>query len=115
MATIGYVTKGKGDTYKGRLATLTVKDQIRFEANKQREPNTKQPNWRIFAVADNGEDAEIGAAWKRQNQEGKDFISLRFFDPFLPTPIFANLGQSPDETDKNRFAIIWQPPDTKTT
>jgi hypothetical protein len=35
--------------------------------------------------------AEIGAAWSKRSEEGRDYLSLKLDDPSFNAPIYANL------------------------
>ena len=35
--------------------------------------------------------AEIGAAWPKRSNEGRDYLSVKLDDPSFNAPIFANL------------------------
>jgi uncharacterized protein (DUF736 family) len=50
---------------------------------------------------------EIGAAWSKRSDEGRDYLSLKLDDPSLPAPIYANLFQ--DEGGET-FSLIWSRP-----
>ena len=48
--------------------------------------------------------AEIGAAWSKQSNEGRDYLSLKLDDPSFTAPIFANLF---DDPDGESYTLIW--------
>ena len=48
--------------------------------------------------------AEIGAAWSKQSNEGRDYLSLKLDDPSFTAPILANLF---DDPDGESFTLIW--------
>ena len=48
--------------------------------------------------------AEIGAAWSKQSQEGRDYLSVKLDDPSFVAPIYANLFA---EDDGENFSLIW--------
>ncbi|WP_222592976.1 DUF736 domain-containing protein, partial [Acidomonas methanolica] len=50
---------------------------------------------------------EIGAAWSRCSNEGRDYLSLKLDDPSLNAPIFANLV---DGEDGEGYNLIWSRP-----
>ena len=56
MPAIGRVTKQADGTYKGHLATLSIRANIQF--NKNRKKSDSQPDFVIMA-----NDVEVGAAW----------------------------------------------------
>jgi len=79
--------------------TLSVQAKgapIRPEANRS---NDNAPSHRVFVGR-----AEIGAAWSKQSNEGRDYLSLKLDDPSFTAPIFANLF---DDPDGEGFTLIW--------
>ncbi len=66
-----------------------------------REEQRQGPDFRIFAGR-----AEIGAAWKKTSNEGRDYLSVKLDDPSLPAPILANLF----EMEGGEFELIWSRP-----
>ena len=104
MPAIGYVTKQTDGTYKGQLATLSIRQSIHFL--KKKKTNENQPDFIVMA-----NDIEIGAGWiKKAISSGKDYVSLSLAAPeFGPRTLYANLGQNSGSKDENEFAIIWNP------
>ena len=98
MANIGSFKKS-GNEYQGDIVTLSVQAKgVRIvpEANRF---NDKAPSHRVFVGR-----AEIGAAWSKQSNEGRDYLSLKLDDPSFTAPIFANLF---DDPDGESFTLIW--------
>ena len=48
--------------------------------------------------------AEIGAAWSKRSNEGRDYLGLKLDDPSFTAPIFANLF---DDEDGEGSSLIW--------
>jgi uncharacterized protein (DUF736 family) len=48
--------------------------------------------------------AEIGAAWSKRSNEGRDYLSVKLDDPSFAAAIYANLF---DDTDGEAFTLIW--------
>ena len=48
--------------------------------------------------------AEIGAAWSKRSNEGRDYLSVKLDDPSFTTPIYANLF---DDEGGETFSLIW--------
>ena len=48
--------------------------------------------------------AEIGAAWEKRSNEGRDYVSVKLDDPSFNAPIYANLFE--DEGGES-FTLIW--------
>lgn len=104
MPAIGYVTLQSDGSYKGRLATLSIRRNIEFVLNKKR--SEAQPDFRVMS----GE-VEIGAAWNRRAiSSGNEFVSVSLAAPeFGDRTLYANLGRLPGSKEDNEFAIIWNP------
>ena len=98
MANIGSF-KNSGNEYQGEIVTLSVQARgVRIvpEANRS---NDNAPSHRVFVGR-----AEIGAAWSKRSNEGRDYLSLKLDDPSFNVPIFANLF---DDEDGEGFTLIW--------
>ncbi|MDO8975870.1 DUF736 domain-containing protein [Reyranella sp.] len=98
MANIGSFKK-TGNEYQGEIVTLSVQTKgVRIvpEANRS---NDNAPSYRVFVGR-----AEIGAAWSKRSNEGRDYLSLKLDDPSFNAPIFANLF---DDEDGEGFTLIW--------
>ena len=97
MATIGHFRKA-GSGFEGSIITLSVQHSaVRFvEASDQRGENA--PNYWIYA----GE-AEVGAAWCKQGQNGRHYLSCKIDDPSFVAPIYPQLFEGED----GRFALSW--------
>ena len=48
--------------------------------------------------------AEIGAAWSKRLNEGRDYLSVKLDDPSFTQPIYANLF---DAEDGAGYSLIW--------
>ena len=58
------------------------------------EPNRASdnaPSHRVFVGR-----AEIGAAWPKRSNEGRDYLSVKLDDPSFNAPIYANLFNDED-------------------
>ncbi|OZA91886.1 MAG: hypothetical protein B7X76_01340 [Azorhizobium sp. 39-67-5] len=98
MANIGSFKKS-GNEYQGEIVTLSVQTKgVRIvpEANRS---NDNAPSHRVFVGR-----AEIGAAWSKRSNEGRDYLSLKPDDPSFNAPIFANLF---DDEDGEGSSLIW--------
>ena len=72
---------------------------VRIVAEKGTSANA--PTHRVFVGK-----AEIGAAWTKRSNEGRDYLSLKLDDPSF-IPIFGNLFA---EDDGDGYALIWSRP-----
>ena len=102
MASIGRVQFNHSDnSFTGFLKTMTLNANIVIQPIANPGPNG--PHWRI--LAENG--FELGAAWKKQSQQGSEYISVSFDAPELPQKLYANLGREAGQDDDDVYAIIW--------
>jgi len=77
MATIGSFKK-VGNDFQGEIVTLSLQAKgVRIVAESS-PSNDKAPSHRIFVGR-----AEIGAAWSKRSEEGRDYLSLKLDDPSL--------------------------------
>ena len=76
MATIGIFTRSESG-YAGSVRTLTVNAKVRFAPAAKEKDNA--PDYRVLAGT-----AEIGAAWKKTSEAGRDYLSVKLDDPELP-------------------------------
>jgi len=105
MANIGSFKK-VGSEYQGEIVTLSVQAKgVRIVSETSRS-NDNTPSHRVFVGR-----AEIGAAWSKRSNEGRDYLSLKLDDPSFNAPIFANLF---DDEDGEGYTLIWSRPTKRT-
>ena len=94
------------DTYSGELATLTVTARaLVFQPNEAKgDKSRKQPNYRVVSPSKGG-DVEIGAAWKKHSDEGREYLSVTLADPALTQPVNCALVQSGDSGEAH--ILVW--------
>ena len=98
MANIGSFKK-VNEEYQGEIVTLSVQTKgVRIvpEANRS---NDNAPSHRVFVGR-----AEIGAAWSKRSNEGRDYLSVKLDDPSFNAPIYANLF---NDEDGESYTLIW--------
>ena len=98
MANIGSFKKVGGEL-QGEIVTLSVQTKgVRIvpEANRVSD---NVPSHRVFVGR-----AEIGAAWSKRSNEGRDYLSLKLDDPSFTAPIYANLFE---DEDGEGYSLIW--------
>ena len=104
MATIGTFKKS-GNGYTGDITTLSVQAKgVRVTAEDNRS-NDNAPTHRVFVGK-----AEIGAAWTKRSNEGRDYLSVKLDDPSFTAPIYANLF---DDDGAETYSLIWSRPNGK--
>ena len=98
MANIGSFKK-VGNEFQGEIVTLSVQTKgVRIvpEANRSGD---NAPSHRVYVGR-----VEIGAAWSKRSNEGRDYLSVKLDDPSFNSPIYANLF---DDEDGDGFTLIW--------
>lgn len=102
MATIGTFKKTGNNEFVGEIVTLSVQARnVRIVPETGRSAENA-PSHRVFVGR-----AEIGAAWSKRSNEGRDYLSLKLDDPSFTAPIFANLF---DDEEGEGYSLIWSRP-----
>ena len=102
MANIGSFKKSSSE-FQGEIVTLSVQTKnVRIvpEANRASD---NAPSHRVYVGR-----AEIGAAWSKRSNEGRDYLSVKLDDPSFPAPIYASLVDA-DEG----YSLIWSRPNAR--
>jgi len=105
MATIGTFKKTGSNDYTGEIVTLSVQAKNVRIVPDARAAGEHAPSHRIFIGR-----VEIGAAWSKRSNEGRDYLGLKLDDPSFNAPIYANLVTD-DEGDG--FSVIWSRPQSR--
>ncbi|WOH63647.1 DUF736 domain-containing protein [Bradyrhizobium sp. BWA-3-5] len=101
MATIGSFKK-VGNDFQGEIITLSLQARgVRIIAEPNRA-SENAPSHRVYVGR-----AEIGAAWSKRSEEGRDYLSLKLDDPSFNAPIYANLF---DEESGEGYTLLWSRP-----
>ena len=101
MATIGTFKK-VGNDFQGEIITLSLQAKgVRIVAESNRA-SENAPSHRVYAGR-----AEIGAAWPKRSEEGRDYLSLKLDDPSFNAPIYANLF---DDEGGEGYTLLWARP-----
>ena len=80
MATIGSFKK-VGNELQGEIVTLSVQTKGVRVVPEPSRGNDNAPSHRVFVGR-----AEIGAAWSKRSNEGRDYLSLKLDDPSFNAP-----------------------------
>jgi uncharacterized protein (DUF736 family) len=102
MATIGTFKKTGTNEFTGDIVTLSVQAKGVRVVPDQRASGENAPSHRVLVGR-----AEIGAAWSKRSNEGRDYLGLKLDDPSFNAPIYANLF---DDEDSDTFSLIWSRP-----
>ena len=102
MATIGTFKKTGSNEFTGEIVTLSVQAKNVRIVPDQRSTGENAPSHRVLVGR-----AEIGAAWSKRSNEGRDYLGLKLDDPSFNAPIYANLF---DDESEDTFSLIWSRP-----
>ncbi|KGT76933.1 uncharacterized protein (DUF736 family) [Bradyrhizobium huanghuaihaiense] len=101
MANIGSFKK-VGNDFQGEIITLSLQAKgVRIVTDANRS-NDNAPSHRVYVGR-----AEIGAAWSKRSEEGRDYLSLKLDDPSFNAPIYANLF---DDEGGEGYTLLWSRP-----
>ncbi|MDE2014694.1 MAG: DUF736 domain-containing protein [Alphaproteobacteria bacterium] len=101
MANIGSFKK-VGSDFQGEIVTLSVQAKgVRIVPELSRT-NDNAPSHRVYCGR-----ADLGAAWSKRSEEGRDYLSLKLDDPSFNAPIYANLF---GDEDGEGYTLIWSRP-----
>ena len=102
MATIGTFKKTVSNEFTGEIVTLSVQAKGVRIVPDLRASGENAPSHRVLVGR-----AEIGAAWSKRSNEGRDYLGLKLDDPSFNAPIYANLF---DDEGEDTFSLIWSRP-----
>jgi uncharacterized protein (DUF736 family) len=101
MAIIGSFKK-VGNDFQGEIVTLSLQAKgVRIVAEPNRA-SENAPSYRVYVGR-----ADIGAAWSKRSEEGRDYLSLKLDDPSFNAPIYANLF---DDEGGEGYTLLWSRP-----
>ena len=102
MATIGTFKKTGTNEYTGEIVTLGLQAKnVRIVADI-RATGENAPSHRVYLGR-----VELGAAWSKRSNEGRDYLGLKLDDPNFTAPIYANLIE---DEEGDGFGLIWSRP-----
>ena len=104
MATIGTFKKS-GTGYTGAITTLSLQAKNVRIVPEESRTNDNAPSHRVFVGQ-----IEIGAAWTKRSNDGRDYLGLKLDDPSFTAPIYANLF---DDEGGEASSLIWSRPNGK--
>lgn len=102
MAIIGTFKQSGNNEFAGEIVTLSLQAKNVRVVPDSRASGENAPSHRVFVGR-----VEIGAAWAKKSNEGRNYLSLKLDDPSFTNPIYANLVD--DEEDEGS-SLIWSRP-----
>lgn len=104
MATIGTFQQS-GNDFSGEIVTLSLQTKNVRIVSDTRSSGENAPCHRVFVGR-----IEIGAAWSKQSNEGRNYLGLKLDDPSFTAPLYANLVE---DEDGKAFSLIWSRPNRR--
>ncbi|MCZ7448193.1 DUF736 domain-containing protein [Rhizobium rhizogenes] len=104
MATIGTFQQS-GNDFSGEIVTLSLQTKNVRIVSDTRSNGDNAPSHRVFVGR-----IEIGAAWSKQSNEGRNYLGLKLDDPSFTAPLYANLVE---DEDGRAFSLIWSRPNRR--
>lgn len=98
MASIGTFKKS-GNEFQGEIVTMAIQAKNVRIVPEPAGSNEAAPSHRVFVGR-----AEVGAAWTKTSNEGREYLSVKLDDPSMTVPIYANLF---DDEDGKTYNLIW--------
>ena len=99
MATIGTFTSTENG-FTGQIRTLAL--SIKARISRAENSSEKGPQFRVYAGT-----VELGAAWQKTSEQGRDYLSVKLDDPSFSAPIYATLTEVEGEKE---LQLIWSRP-----
>jgi uncharacterized protein (DUF736 family) len=99
MTTIGTFTSAENG-FNGSIRTLAI--NVKARITRVESPSDKGPHFRVYAGS-----AELGAAWQKTSEHGRDYLSVKLDDPSFSAPIYAMLSEVEGE---DSLQLIWSRP-----
>ena len=105
MATIGNFQQAGDNEFNGEIVTLSLQAKKVRIVPDTRASGENTPSHRVFVGR-----VEIGAAWSKQSNEGRNYLGLKLDDPSFTAPIYANLVE---DEDGQSHSLIWSRPNRR--
>jgi len=99
MSTIS-ATASTENGFTGSIRTLAL--NLKARISRVETPSEKGPHFRIYAG-----NVELGAAWQKTSEQGRDYLSVKLDDPSFAAPIYATLAEV---EGGGSLQLIWSRP-----
>ena len=97
-----FVYDKETDSFSGDISTLHFQFSP-VEITPVRKNGENGPDYRLISETAHGH-VELGAAWKRTSEQGRDFISVSLDAPLLDAPLNAALFIGDNST---KASMVW--------
>lgn len=101
MATIGTFTRQDKGGYTGAIRTLSFNAKVQIIPDPTKT-KPGQPDYRVYSAK-----VELGAAWKKTSEAGRDYLSVSIDDPSFAQPLNAALIEAEEPDGYN---LVWSRP-----
>ena len=101
MATIGTFTRTDKGGYTGTIRTLSFNAKVQIHLDEAKA-KPGQPDYRIYSGK-----VELGAAWRKTSEAGRDYLSVAIDDPSFAQPLNAALIEA---EDPDGYTLVWSRP-----
>ncbi|PRX08525.1 UNVERIFIED_ORG: uncharacterized protein (DUF736 family) [Martelella mediterranea] len=91
------------ETFEGNIASLEFDEDIR--GVKLDNNNEGSPAYRVYGKIPKDREVEIGAVWRRKNEQGQEYFQMSVHMP--GRTVRANLGKYPGEIDDKLMSVIF--------
>ncbi|MDA9473330.1 hypothetical protein XI03_02060 [Bradyrhizobium sp. CCBAU 65884] len=106
---MGTFKKTGNDEFNDEIVPLSLQARnVRIVPETSRSGDNA-PSHRIYVGR-----VEIGAAWSKRSNEGRDYLALKLDDPSFTAPMFANLFANLFAHEEGEgFSLIWSRPNRR--
>jgi uncharacterized protein (DUF736 family) len=92
----------RADAFTGDILTLSFSFSA-VDIKPTGKSGTKEPDYRVTAQTSTGQ-VELGAAWKRTSDKGREFVSVSLDAPLLAAPLNAALFMA---DEGGAASLVW--------
>ncbi|MER9835177.1 DUF736 domain-containing protein [Mesorhizobium sp. M0145] len=102
MAIIGIFKRTGNNEFTGEIVTLSLQTKNVRVVPETNRSGDSAPSHRVFVGR-----VEIGAAWSKRSNDGRDYLGVKLDDPSFTAPIYANLF---NDEEGEGYSLIWSRP-----
>lgn len=98
----GTFKRAGNNEFTGEIVTLSLQTKNVRVVPETNRSGDSAPSHRVFVGQ-----VEIGAAWSKRSNDGRDYLGMKLDDPSFTAPIYANLF---NDEEGEGFSLIWSRP-----